>query len=58
MEKPKPGSVVRLRSGGPKMTVSEVDAGPDRVAVTWFDDAHVLHTGAFDVIALHVFSAP
>lgn len=32
-----PGQVVQLRSGGPRMTVSEVEAG--HVATLWFDGA-------------------
>lgn len=33
----KPGDVVRLKSGGPDMTVEKVDG--DRVSVVWVGDA-------------------
>ena len=41
------GEVVQLKSGGPKMTVSETnDAG--MVMCTWFDPKKVLKKEAFD----------
>jgi uncharacterized protein YodC (DUF2158 family) len=37
----KRGDLVRLRSGGPPMTVSSVDG--DEAAVIWFDERGRLH---------------
>lgn len=38
----KPGDVVQLNSGGPKMVVDAVTA--IGVKVRWFDDEHELHS--------------
>ena len=45
----KPGDVVILKSGGPKMTVSRVGAvnGKPTVWCDWFEGAKKIH-GAFD----------
>lgn len=43
-DEPKPavGTVVKLRSGGPLMTVEEMQGGsPELVQCTWFRDAQV-----------------
>jgi uncharacterized protein YodC (DUF2158 family) len=36
----KPGDVVELKSGGPKMTVEEVDEEAGGVFCTWFDEGN------------------
>ena len=38
MPKFKTGDVVRLKSGGPEMTVQNYVPGKTRVICTWFDD--------------------
>lgn len=40
----KPGDVVRLKSGGPKMTVSKIDGS--RLWCEWFDDKNK-HDGRY-----------
>ena len=37
----KVGTVVTLKSGGPKMTVTNFDNDKRLVAVAWFDDAEL-----------------
>jgi uncharacterized protein YodC (DUF2158 family) len=48
------GDLVRLKSGGPLMTVTEVDRGLGYVIVfaTWFDEKHELRSGSFPMSAL------
>lgn len=41
------GEVVKLRSGGPAMTVVMMDG--ERVGTQWLDDMGVLHSGEFGV---------
>jgi uncharacterized protein YodC (DUF2158 family) len=43
------GDVVRLKSGGPPMTVTEVDSGLGQrlVFVVWFDSNNELRSGTF-----------
>ncbi|WP_303311196.1 YodC family protein [Hymenobacter sp. BT730] len=44
------GDVVRLKSGGPKMTISSVGAGPSANALCiWFDGHNVLQKVSFKV---------
>lgn len=52
-KKPKVGQVVQLRSGGPAMTVSdlEVYAHPDHVECQWFG-GRKLETGRFPIASL------
>jgi uncharacterized protein YodC (DUF2158 family) len=40
------GDVVRLKSGGPDMTVD--NANFSRVVCTWFDSNNILHHQSFD----------
>lgn len=42
----KKGDVVRLKSGGPRMTVAEL--GQSLVSCTWFDERNNPHSQAFD----------
>jgi uncharacterized protein YodC (DUF2158 family) len=49
------GDVVRLRSGGPNMTVTGTSEGPDRPVLfncTWIDKDHRPQYGAFPADAL------
>lgn len=48
----KPGDVVRLKSGGENMTVSEVDG--DDVHVTWMDNGKLVH----DVLKRFMLARP
>jgi len=46
----KPGATVRLKSGGPLMTVEHLgnnEAGEERVWCRWFDDKKQLQTADF-----------
>lgn len=46
----KPGDVVRLKSGGPNMTVTSVGedfGGTMSVFVTWFDDKQKPQSGSY-----------
>jgi uncharacterized protein YodC (DUF2158 family) len=61
MAEMKKGLKVRLKSGGPTMTVTDVgstsyadDAVPDRVWTQWFDDKHKLQSGDFPFEAVDV----
>lgn len=47
----KKGSVVRLKAGGPFMTVSDVS---NTVKVIWFDAGQNLRANEFDASVLHV----
>lgn len=44
------GDVVRLKSGGPPMTVEAIEGGAARVV--WFDDQHLTHRETFPKLAL------
>jgi uncharacterized protein YodC (DUF2158 family) len=44
------GDLVRLKSGGPVMTVGEVIA--DRANVSWFDESHALQRDSFSLAVL------
>jgi uncharacterized protein YodC (DUF2158 family) len=56
MEEIKPGDVVRLKSGGPLMTVSHIDPpdeyGPAQARCSWFDDKKEC-SGIFPMHALN-----
>jgi uncharacterized protein YodC (DUF2158 family) len=45
MDEFKEGDVVRLKSGGPNMTVETVD--DDEVRCAWFDDKNQIHRENF-----------
>lgn len=47
------GDVVLLRSGGPKMTVTQV-AGDGRVYLCWFGEAGQMHSQVLPVAAVLV----
>lgn len=46
----KAGDVVRLKSGGPTMTVEAIEGGVARVA--WIDDKQLTHRESFATAAL------
>ena len=48
------GDVVRLNSGGPLMTVTEIDDCDDEVVCSWFDEDDNLETHSFHWQALTV----
>jgi uncharacterized protein YodC (DUF2158 family) len=51
---PKTGDLVRLRSGGPVMTVERIEYDvPDPFArCAWFDARELAHSGSFKIAAL------
>jgi uncharacterized protein YodC (DUF2158 family) len=51
-----PGDVVRLKSGGPPMTVVEVDG--DWVTCMWFDDKNKQQTDSFQRVTLQKWVEP
>ncbi len=55
----KPGDVVELRSGGPKMTVRNYEP-QDSAEVTceWFDKSHSLCTKSFHQDTLRTYNSP
>lgn len=48
-----PGDVVRLKSGGPKMTVLETQSSA--VTCKWFDRNGKLHSDGFETALLEAF---
>lgn len=48
------GAIVRLNSGGPKMTALS-DAAADKVLCQWFDRNGKMHKAEFDTAALSEF---
>lgn len=52
----KEGDVVRLKSGGPNMTVNGVQA--DAIEVTWFEDGKKLMTSVFSNEVLEASPIP
>ena len=50
------GSVVTLKSGGPKMTVTSLKASDGQAFCKWFDDLGQLHTEKFSLSALQLVS--
>lgn len=57
MNELKIGDVVKLKSGGPVMTVSNIDNLPDEVDCTWFFNDKKKY-GAFDVRLLRKVEGP
>jgi uncharacterized protein YodC (DUF2158 family) len=51
------GDVVRLKSGGPKMTLTEGEKG-GKIKCQWFDRNGKMHTADFDAVAVEVFVKP
>lgn len=57
----KAGDVVKLKSGGPTMTVSEIgyeqgyENGPQSAWCDWFDDKNQPQTKVFKLSALQLF---
>ena len=55
----KTGDVVRLRSGGPKMTITEPpEAGITGYHCVWFDEQNVYHSHYFGAEALMMYGIP
>jgi len=50
-----PGNIVRLKSGGPKMTVLEGDNTKGKVTCQWFDRNGKLHKNDFTTALLDIF---
>lgn len=46
------GDVVRLKSGGPKMTVSSVNLWDGCADCEWFDDKNICHYKKFSISSL------
>lgn len=49
------GDIVRLKSGGPKMTVTAVEA--EQVSCAWFDRNGKPHSGAYAAATVEAFVA-
>lgn len=49
------GDIVRLKSGGPKMTVTAVE--DEQVSCTWFDRNGKPHSGAYIAATVEAFVA-
>jgi uncharacterized protein YodC (DUF2158 family) len=48
----KPGDRVRLRSGGPLMTVNTIDG--ENIDCKWFDNVGTLHSATFPIYMLTI----
>ncbi len=53
----KKGTVLRLNSGGPKMTVL-LETNDGKASCQWFDRNGKMHKGDFDLEALSEFKKP
>ncbi len=51
------GDVVRLKSGGPKMTILGTDGAPDVFACKWFDRNGRLNKDSFEARTIQAFIA-
>lgn len=49
------GDVVRLKSGGPKMTILGTDGAPDVFACKWFDRNGKLNSDSFNASIIEAF---
>lgn len=54
----KKGDVVRLKTGGPRMTIDEILATSGKVNCVWFDDDHKVQREVFDSQSLADASPP
>lgn len=52
----KPGDIVQLRSGGPKMTITEAALEKDRWNVIWFDEDDRLQYANLPEVVLVLYS--
>ncbi len=50
------GAIVRLNSGGPKMTAL-ADAAGEKIECQWFDRNGKMHKAMFDTAALSAFKS-
>lgn len=55
MDEFKPGDLVRLKSGGPVMTVSEWDEDYEQFTCDWFDDKKQPQQRRFPATSLETF---
>lgn len=53
----KPGDVVKLKSGGPKMTVAKID-NDGSVDCEWFDEKNIPQVRAFTATSLEPYVSP
>ena len=53
----KVGDVVKLKSGGPKMTIANTKSNPAGILCTWFDEAEV-KSSRFPAKALELVKKP
>ena len=65
MSELKIGDVVRLKSGGPVMTIDDIDRltisekdAPLYAWVSWFDSKNNPHSGNYPITSLKIYTAP
>ena len=46
------GDIVRLKSGGPWLTIAKMELETDSVEVVWFDNDESLHRGVVSLSSL------
>ena len=54
----KDGDVIMLKSGGPPMTISEIDHKTNTATCEWFDTDNKPHKAVFNVKTLKAFVPP